>query len=390
MTIGYSNNHVDILTLPELPENLPYAVDDFSLAMQIGFRNKILWWVLNDIPAQYKVFRIPKKRPGEFRYIHSPSEAMKKMSQRLNERFLNPLQEDLGPHVTAYRPGLGIVDAVNQHVRKCPTCDEATQGITPKAHECPRRGVYIHMDIENFFTRTTRAWIRNYFKGIGYSHMVAGYLASLMTVPNIPNPGYSKARKVPETVAGVPQGAPTSGGICNLVANDKIDVPVLDYIKQLNSRDRLSGEWEWRYSRYSDDLTFTCGWDYPQEDCMRIVKDLTEIIQKSHYRVNRKKTRVVRNYARKKMLGVVFNQKPNFPKREYRLLRAITHNCLKRGFEAEFAKAKQENAPAMVTWLRGKINWVNQINPQRGRRLLEVFNLAVAAHCVEVVHADAI
>lgn len=383
MTVGYRETDVNIITLPTLPNNVPYVVDDFSLATSLGFRNQILWWILTKPDAHYEMFNIPKSKRGKFRYIHSPAPAMKLLSERLNKRFLDPLQNKLGPHVTAYRHGHSITDAVKSHIRKCPICDEAPKGATPANHNCPKKGTYIHMDLRDFFTRTSRAWVRNYFKSLGYSHTVASYLSALTTVSNIPNPVRKRRGnkdEIAETVAGVPQGAPTSGAICNLIADKKLDPILLSLMRTLNLRDNLTDEWGWRYTRYSDDLTFTCGKEYTPAEQEYIVKQISSIINTSGYRVNKAKTVIAQGYSRKKMLGVVFNQVPNYPRKEYMRIRAITHNCLTHGFKAEYEKAGCVSVPKFVSWLRGKINWINQINPTKGAALLQEFNEALELH----------
>jgi len=386
MSIGYETTTIDIIDLPDIPESLPYAIDDFSLAFHLGFRNKILWYILHDTKAQYKVFRIPKRKRGQYRIIHDPSDTMRALLERLHVKFLAPLQDELGPHVTAYRKNISTIDAVHQHIRKCDVCDNIDKAITPAPHDCPKRGVYIHMDLRDFFPHTSRAWIREYLQSVGYSHQVAGYMASLMVVADIPNPKYKKGAKdrygypARKFLAGVPQGAPTSGAICNLVANARLDKHILRYVKQRNKEDKVSGEWAWRYTRYSDDLSFTCGKSFSKEKHRKIVDDIADIIGKSGYAVNGSKTKISQDYHRRKLLGVVFNRDANYQKDEYLRLRAIVHNCVVNGFEHEYEKAGQISADAMIPWLRGNINWVNQINKTKGRKLLNEFDQALAKH----------
>ncbi len=386
MSIGYPTTTVDVIELPTISEALPYAIDDFSLASHLGFRNKIMWWILGNPRAQYQVFRIPKRKRGQYRIIHSPTDIMKSLLQRLHVKFLVPLQEQLGPHVTAYRKNLNITDAVQQHIRKCPTCAAAPLDKTPAKHPCPKRGVYIHMDLQDFFPRTTRAWIRNYMCDQGYSHDVAGYLANLMVVADIPNTKYKRGATdrygyaVRKFLAGVPQGAPTSGAICNLVADSRLDKPILEYLAKRNKEEGLTAEWAWRYTRYSDDLSFTCGHPYTKEERTEMVKDVTQIIRGGGYAVNKSKTKISHSYHKRKLLGVVFNDHANFPKDEYLRLRAITHNCMINGFEKEYKRGSHKNVDAMISWLRGKINWVNQVNATKGKKLLAEFDQAITKH----------
>jgi hypothetical protein len=384
MSIGFGQTSLETIELPnQIPQGMPYAVDDCSTAFHLGFRNKILWFILMDTTAQYEVVKIPKKKGG-VRIIHAPLPMMKLFLRRVHVKYLIPMQDKLGPHVTAYRKGLSARDAVVQHIPKCPICDTAPKGETPKKHECPKRGLFIKMDLKDFFPSTSKAWIRHYFRSIGYSHTVADILAGLLTVADIPNPKYKKQKvrdpSAKEFFSGTPQGSPASGTICNLVANHRLDGPLRAYLDNLNKEQKLEEEWRWRYTRYSDDLSITCGKNPSLEEREEVIDNIKEIIRKSGYKLNGKKTRVSHSYHRKSLLGMVINEKPNYSKEEYLKLRAITHNCLVHGFESQFKRANQFSADGMVTWLRGKINWVGQINPDKGEKLLNEFEMAVALH----------
>lgn len=390
MGVGYSNSSITTIELPKnVPEYLPLAIDDCSLAFHLGFRNKILWYVLYDTTAQYRRILIPKAKGG-LRVIHEPSDIMKRMSKNLLVRFFDPLQERLTPHVSAYRKGLSVKDAVTQHIRPCPICEAATPDKTPPKHNCPRCGTFIHLDLKDFFPSTTRARVRNYIKTLGYSHDVAGLIANLTIVQDIPNPKYQKKLavtsnyKVPRFFTGVPQGAPASGAICNLTANHYLDQKIIKYLAEQDERAGLTEERKWVYTRYSDDLSFSCGISLSLEERKQIIADLSDIIYRAGYRVNKSKTRSVQGYQRRILLGMVFNQKPNIPKEIYYRFRAIVHNCATRGFETQFEKAKQPSAAAMVDWLKGKVNWFTQINENKGTKLQQVLNLAIAKYNKEI------
>ncbi len=384
MSVGFNTTTIDTIELPrKLPRGMPYAIDDCSVAFHLGFRNKIMWYLLRDTLAHYSVITIPKRKTG-VRVIHAPDPMMKVLLSRMHVKFLVPMQRKLGAHVTAYRTGLSARDAVVQHVPKCPVCDSAGPGNTPKKHDCPKQGLFLKMDLKDFFHTTTRARIRNYFKSIGYSHTVAGILAGLLIVQDVPNPDYERLCAAGEDAqrwyTRTPQGSPASGAICNLVANAVLDGPILKYLKELDLKYELKGEWTWRYTRYSDDLSFTCGINPPEEERDEIMGHIERLIRQAGYQVNKKKTRISHSYHRRALLGMVFNDKPNFSKEEYLRLRAIVHNCAVHGFDTQYQRAGQFSAEAMVTWLRGKINWVKQINTVKGQKLLDEFNLAVAAH----------
>jgi hypothetical protein len=229
------------------------------------------------------------------------------------------------------------------------------------------------MDIKDFFPSTKRSWIRNYFKGLGYSHYVGGILADIMTVGNIPHQKNPKKLRV-----GVPQGAPTSGTICNIIANERFDKQVLAYFDKMN--EELPNDRKWKYSRYSDDMSITCGARVTRKKVNDVITKVTEIVQNSGYRINRKKTRVIHRYFRKSMLGIVFNQHPNIAKDRYMRLRALCHNCLVQGFEKQLKITKKESVDELCFWLGGTINYVGQIHPARGAKLRDVYEKALIKH----------
>jgi len=384
MSVGFSETTVEIIELPTIPDNIPYAFDDCSLAFSLGFRNKVMWHMIENWKAMYKVHRIPKKIG--YRIIHEPNEMMMLLLQQLHVRYLIPLQNELGDHVTAYRKGLSCRHAVLQHIPPCEICDKAGDK-TPKGHDCPRKGLYVHMDLKDFFSSTSRAMIRSYFVNLGYNHDVASLLANLLTVTDFPNPNYKQQKKlapkgvwVPEIFSGVPQGSPASGAICNLVADKLIDCPIMNYLERKNKEYGLEGHRKWVYTRYCDDLCFTCGRTFTLEETEQFIADITSIVHQTGYRINKDKTRRSHGYYGRRLLGTIFNQKPNIPAMEYRNVRAITHNCLVHGFDSQAEKAGKENGGALQTWLRGKINYMNQINPYKGAKLLAEFNVAVKRH----------
>jgi hypothetical protein len=370
MSVGFSKTSLVKIELPNIPEVVPYVVDDCSLSFQLGYRTKTLWWVINNKQDHYTVHRIPKKRRG-FRIIHAPSKFMKAYLRRLHSKFLIPLQGQLGSHVTAYRKGLSTRHAVAQHIPPCKTCDNAKKGISPKKHDCPRKGTVIQMDLTDFFGSTHRSWIRNYFKETGYNHYTAGLLASLLTVDDLPR-----------VFAGVPQGAPTSGAICNLIADWKIDHKILDYLKTLDIDMDLKKHWDWKYTRYSDDLCFTCGIDLSSQEKQEVCEHLTTIIQKEGYWINPLKTRVGHSFYRKTLLGMVFNQKPNIPREKYLLFRAMVHNALTHGIETQYTRAGYTEVQPYIDYLRGNVNYINQIigklNPERAERLQLELDVAIS------------
>lgn len=371
-------------------DKVPLIIDDWTLAFRMGFTGKALWYVLGDVDDQYKVFKI-KKASGGMRTIHNPKPIMRLMAKQLRVRVMLPLTRKLGAHVGAYQEGKSAADSARVHVVDCDICAAADKHTctvdvtlndigkvsydversgteecaackpTPK-HDCPRRGVKIHMDLKDFFTSTRRAWIRKYFhEVVGYNHYASSLIAQLCTVK-------FQNKKRGKTFWGVPQGAPFSGDICNLVADWRLDHHI---IKALEG---------WTYTRYADDLYFSYPKNLPRDEVNAVIDKITSIINDAGYRVNKKKLHVQRPHRRQKLLGVVLNQKVGMPRDEFRRFRSILNNCIVNGFQAEYAKHKKENPEQFKGWLVGKISYFKSIDPHKAALLSNMYEVAREKH----------
>lgn len=373
------SNRLDIFPVPPddglTPDVQPF--DSITLANHLGIRHKSLWSaVLVEDSVKYKLITIPKKS-GKVRLIHAPSPGLKFIQRRLN-KYLNQFQEHLPDYVSAYRPSHKISDAVQRHIAACPICDSASE--TPPKHNCPRKGAYLQMDLKDFFHHTRRWWVGQMLeKDLGLPNSVAGPIRDIVTVKNIPCP----TKKYPEALRyGVPQGAPTSGAICNLVAYYRMDKPICEYLEALNLRYNLTGERAWVYSRYADDLAFTCGRDFPFHEKVQIVNELIEVIEKTGYAVNKRKVHIRSSHRRKDLLGLNFNDRITISRDEYLRLRALVHNCLVHGIETQYQTAGYSDPERFISWLKGKLSYVQQVDPRKGGALQTELAGALANYAI--------
>lgn len=383
--------------LPEhAPAEVPLIVDDWTLAFRLGFTGKAIWYFTKNRHRLYKVFKIPKASGG-FRIIHNPDIRIRILHKQLRARLLLPLCEKLGPHVSAYQVGQGTKDAALKHMQACEICEAhevhtcqislnveesdyklqrrnretcvACQPI-PK-HDCARRGVKVHLDLKDFFGSTKRSWIRRYFQEVvGYNFYVSSLLATLFTV--------EFERRTPDRRVrwnGVPQGAPCSGDICNLVADWRLDQPLLRALED-------SG---WRYTRYADDLYFSHPENLSKEKVGDLLSTVERIAESAGYRMNRKKKHVQRPHRRQQLLGIVLNRKLSIPRDQYRRIRSILYNCAKHGFDSQAERAGKQTGAQLETWLAGKISYFKAIEPQKAERLKMVLDYAVQKHSKEEV-----
>jgi hypothetical protein len=64
------------------------------------------------------------------------------------------------------------------------------------------------------------------------------------------------------------------------------------------------------------------------------------------------------------------NQHLNPDPRMYKRVRGILHRCIKGNYEEQRLIAQEKyNIPELGTWLLGQINWIAQLNPEKGEKL---------------------
>jgi RNA-directed DNA polymerase len=315
-----------------LIDHAPFIFDDFSLALRLGVRCRTLWYCIQNKRRRYKIFTIPKSN-GKKRVIHNPDRVLKFIQRRIAQSIILP--QPIGEQVGAYVQGKSCKDAAERHVG---------------------HAIRIGMDLKDFFPTHSRGKVRWFMhEHFGYSQFVSGLIADLLTAP------FGHKHKVP-------QGSPASPALCNLMAQETLDKAILE---------RLSGT-QWVYTRYSDDLTFSHPEDVPRTEVNRLLRDVRKLITKSGYKTNLRKTKIQRRWRRQKMLGMVINEKTSIPRDTYRKYRAILHNCMQHGFEPNEARYSWDGLGSFKEHLRGKISYFKSIDPEKGAKLEEAFNAAVA------------
>ena len=351
--MSYGTVEVDLFNVesPKNP-NLPFIFDDNSLAFHLGIRNKTLWYLLKTKGDHYKCFNIKTKdkdgRIKKVRPIQAPLERMKAVHTVLNGIFTRiPVPENVG----AYVPGKNCVATARRHINP---------------------GVLIGIDISNFFNSTRRAWVRRFLRDdMGYSHYVSSLLADLCTyTKELDQTNKDGSQKM---ASFLPQGSPLSGYLANLVAWHRFGSKIEDYLK--------SDDDAWVWSIYSDDLAIS----HPSEGISRekvdeVVENICNIINHSGYKVNRKKTRVLRKGQSQRILGCTVNDKLNIPRSRYLRIRSLIHNCFHHGFESQAARCDKDNGEAVIQYIRGMLEHFKQIRLDRYELLNEKFQAALTIH----------
>jgi hypothetical protein len=231
------------------------------------------------------------------------------------------------------------------------------------------RATVVRLDLEDFFASVSAGRVYGIFRTAGYPEAVAHTLTALC-VTVVPQAEW--AAIAPPTEPGgiarhfrlgrrlatphLPQGAPTSPALASLAAHG-LDRRLAALAPTLAAR----------YSRYADDLTFSGAADLPAGALARMV---AQIARDEGFHIARAKTSVRRRHERQVVCGVVVNERTNVARHEYDRLKAVLHDAVRNGP----VHANRSGVPDFRAHLQGRIAWVAQLHPARGRRLQARFD----------------
>ncbi|MDE6339991.1 MAG: reverse transcriptase family protein [Muribaculaceae bacterium] len=269
----------------------------------------------------YQEFDIPK-RSGGSRHISAPIEPLKQIQQSLN-LMLQTLCE-VSDSATGFVPGRSVVTNASAHLGS---------------------SILFNCDLQDFFPSISKVAVRRALTeelgALSPSREVINIISSLATVP------------LPDGKEVLPQGAPTSPVISNLV------------LKNLDKRlTRFAEKNGYRYTRYADDITFSKTGSFNPE-CPIKTDAILSIIKDSGFTVNPKKTILSTASERKEVTGLTVYKKINVRRRYVKQLRVLLHLWESRGFaEAQkiytrdFRDGYETNLACVVN---GKINYLRMI-----------------------------
>lgn len=256
--------------------------------------------------------------------------------------------------IAAPRPSLKKVQRtiLDQILAKVPT-HEACHGfvsgrsIVTNAQPHQKAELVLKMDISDFFPSIYHGRVAGLFQYLGYAREVSWTLASLTTYrPQLPS-----GRVIWPGV--LPQGAPTSPAIANLVAG-RMDARLEGLANRAGAK----------YTRYADDLTFSFQ-KRPESKVGRFLWWVDQILVQEGFRENLKKRRILRGSNQLRVTGIVVNSGLFVPRADRRRFRAILHNCKKHGVASQARDRSDFEA-----YLRGFASYVKMVQPELGARLL--------------------
>lgn len=268
--------------------------------------------------SMYRSWEKPK-RSGGTRPIDEPRNKLKFIQERINDRLLQTTR--------LHKAAMGGVRGKH---------------LSDNLHLHANRPMVVNFDLEQFFLNITAEQVFRTFRLMGIAPVVANALTRLTTF---------KGR--------IPQGAPTSAMLANLVAGYGrrcLDGRIEGLCKRHGGRN----------SRWIDDISISGPKYLP-----KLTRTIETIIDQSSFRPNRDKTKFASRNSPQVVTQHRVNVKPNPPKEERRKLRAMLHKCKTVGPNAFPEKTPEE----LRNQLRGKINHLCSVNPELGVKFLEDFAL---------------
>ena len=155
----------------------------------------------------------------------------------------------------------------------------------------------------------------------------------------------------------LPQGAPTSPALANLCAY-RLDCRLAGLAAAAGAV----------YTRYADDLAFSGGEEFARR-VKRFSTHVAAIAMEEGFKVHHRKTRIMRRGVRQHLAGIVVNDRANVRRSDFDRLKATLNNCARHGPEAQ----NRESHPEFRLQLKGRVSFVEMVNPARGRKLRAIF-----------------
>ena len=123
------------------------------------------------------------------------------------------------------------------------------------------------------------------------------------------------------------------------------------------------------YSRYADDLAFSGDADVARR-IDEYAAQIAAIASDEGWRVQHRKTRIMRQGVQQRLTGLVVDVRVNCPRRDVDALKATLTNCVRHGA----ASQNRAGLPDFRAHLLGRIGWVRSVNPAKAIRLQDIFD----------------
>jgi len=317
------------------------------LAIEMRLPSHVLRDIVDLRRIKYSYFKLLKKRGG-FREIITPERQLKFVQRWLLINILNKHQ--LSSACTGFRKRFSIID-------------------NARVHE--RAPIILKVDLLKFYDTITEKRVWGLFKKLGYASNLALDLARLVTVHHgkeywesfSPEERERLKHLYYECPAVIPQGAPTSPMIANIIA-----------IKLDNRFQGLAEKLGFSYSRYADDLTFSS--DSPYK--LPSIEFIRKIIEKEGFFINDKKTCLLKKGMKQFVTGLTVTHgvhvSKSFRKDIYKHLYFSKKFGPVEHIKKLSEKENNHHYHGYQHWLLGCISFIYSVDKVNGKKMFDEFN----------------
>lgn len=329
---------------------LPPLLTLMHLSKETGISYRFLRRVVGRRVDPYSSFALRKRTPGlrRTRTIHIPDDVVLKLQRWISQAILKQVR----PHKASfgYHPGSSPEFAARQHLNA---------------------RWLVKIDLADFFDNIREPAVYDVFRSLGYSDLLSFELARIVTRAELATEkaGDTETHAIPFYATNsngfLPQGAPTSPMMSNLVMRSA-DGVLMDLAKRYG----------YRYSRYADDLVFSCATKSTRRKAQQLQIEAIDILRECGFTPNQRKCKIVAPGGRKMVLGLhVDGPKLRLPqsfKDNIRLhlyyLSSADHG------PAAHASKRRSSIASLYAHVHGLISWSKAIEPRFYQNAKAQFN----------------
>lgn len=267
------------------------------------------------IENSYVSFEIPKKN-GEPRVIDTPNDKLKRIQRKLSEK-LYKIHID---YITKNRIKTSISHGF-----------EKNKSIITNAYRHKNKKYLLNIDISDFFSSFNFGRVQGYFyksREFMFSKEVATLIAQLVCYKG-----------------KLPQGAPTSPIISNLIFNI-VDLKILE----------LAIKYRLNYTRYADDMSFSTNNKVFEKEYLNFIQELSDLLEKNGFEINQNKTRLEYCSSKQEVTGLTVNKKINASQKFIKKTRAMANQLYKTN------SFKIDGEDGTLNQLEGRFSFINQLD----------------------------
>lgn len=301
--------------------NGPNLDNSLMLAQLLGLSYSEIESLASVLEQSYSIRHIPKKNGGH-RTINEPDRTLKQIQRLVLERILR--QVAFPNYIYGGVPGKDYISDARQHTG---------------------RKKLINADIKDFYPSVLAKHVNSVWIGLcGFPEDVSGILTALTTYKGC-----------------LPQGAPTSCDIANLVLWDVEP----EFVDDLSERGYL-------YSRYVDDISISCIRAVEPREINLIVDKLRFVLALKGLKLNLAKLKISDNSGRMVIHNINVNKgRPTKSKEERAKIRAAVREC-----EIRSQDTGRSSMEYKQLYLRtyGRVNEIYQLHPVEASKLLDRLN----------------